>query len=246
MNSPITYHGGSNKVVPNILPLIPTHTTYCEPFAGGASVFFAKATAPINYLNDRNTNIASLYAAMSYRFEELKRLVDNTVNDELAFYQAKRLIDSEVIDFESKKATENEIVLRAWALWLYNSMRSEDGSFNQFLDLEAAKRNLKKYESKIKGVKIISTNPFDIINKLNHPDTFFYINGVDLPKDDLKAIISNLMDLKGKFMLHTTKKAMGSFYTPIEWHEKVFDIKKDTQHQLTMNYAPPTEQLNLF
>ena len=41
-NSPFRYPGGKFYARRLILDELPPHTFYCEPFAGGASVFFVK------------------------------------------------------------------------------------------------------------------------------------------------------------------------------------------------------------
>ena len=40
--TPITYYGGKQQLVSTILPMIPSHRVYCEPYFGGGAVFFAK------------------------------------------------------------------------------------------------------------------------------------------------------------------------------------------------------------
>jgi DNA adenine methylase len=42
MKTPITYYGGKQQLSGRIIPLIPEHTLYCEPFLGGGAVFFRK------------------------------------------------------------------------------------------------------------------------------------------------------------------------------------------------------------
>lgn len=49
---PSGYPGGKNKLTRAILAHAPSHSTYVEPFAGGAAVFFAKKPARTNVLND--------------------------------------------------------------------------------------------------------------------------------------------------------------------------------------------------
>ena len=44
MKPPFSYYGGKQLMAPIILPLIPRHKLYCEPFTGGAAIFFAKKT----------------------------------------------------------------------------------------------------------------------------------------------------------------------------------------------------------
>ena len=56
-NSPFRYPGGKFYARPKILRATPPHTQYCEPFAGGASVFFAKPKAHTNILNDLDRDV---------------------------------------------------------------------------------------------------------------------------------------------------------------------------------------------
>jgi len=52
INSPFRYPGGKFYARKLILELIPEHTYYIEPFAGGGSVFFAKEKVGESQLND--------------------------------------------------------------------------------------------------------------------------------------------------------------------------------------------------
>jgi len=61
MKTPIPYYGGKQEMVKDILPLIPKHHVYCEPFAGGASVFFGKKPANINVINDINGHVVNFW-----------------------------------------------------------------------------------------------------------------------------------------------------------------------------------------
>ena len=51
MNSPFRYAGGKFYARKLILEHIVPHVYYAEPFAGGASIFFAKDKAATNVLN---------------------------------------------------------------------------------------------------------------------------------------------------------------------------------------------------
>ncbi|MBA3830125.1 MAG: DNA adenine methylase, partial [Taibaiella sp.] len=44
-----------------ILPLIPEHVLYNEPFSGGAAILFAKELSEIEVLNDTNGELINFY-----------------------------------------------------------------------------------------------------------------------------------------------------------------------------------------
>ncbi len=61
INSPFRYAGGKFYARKLILEYIPPHTMYVEPFAGGASIFFAKDKAIQNWLNDIDKEVVNVY-----------------------------------------------------------------------------------------------------------------------------------------------------------------------------------------
>ena len=44
-----------------ILPVIPVHDTYIEPFAGGLAVFLAKDRVKVEVINDLNDEVSGFY-----------------------------------------------------------------------------------------------------------------------------------------------------------------------------------------
>lgn len=60
-NSPFRYAGGKFYARKLIIECIPNHTYYCEPFAGGASIFFAKSRVRYNWLNDLDEGLINCY-----------------------------------------------------------------------------------------------------------------------------------------------------------------------------------------
>ncbi len=53
--------GGKTRQLPQILPLIPNHSIYIEPFVGAGTVFFAKPPVAVEHLNDFDPDIALAY-----------------------------------------------------------------------------------------------------------------------------------------------------------------------------------------
>jgi DNA adenine methylase len=61
INSPFRYAGGKFYARKLILEYIPPHSCYVEPFAGGASIFFAKDKVEKNWLNDIDEELMNVY-----------------------------------------------------------------------------------------------------------------------------------------------------------------------------------------
>ena len=75
-NSPFRYPGGKFYARQLILKEIPSHNFYCEPFAGGASVFFAKPSATYSLLNDLDKEVINTLIQIRDRVEDLIGLLD--------------------------------------------------------------------------------------------------------------------------------------------------------------------------
>jgi len=70
---PFPYVGGKNRIAKKIIEIFPKHTTYIEPFAGGAQVFFHKDPSPVEVLNDRFGEIVNFYRVCQSHHDELVR-----------------------------------------------------------------------------------------------------------------------------------------------------------------------------
>jgi len=73
LRTPITYYGGKQQLCSTILGLIPEHNLYCEPFCGGAAIFFGKKASHVEVLNDTNKeliNFYKVYKMILYRSKE--------------------------------------------------------------------------------------------------------------------------------------------------------------------------------
>lgn len=75
-NSPFRYPGGKFYARKLILDEIPSHHTYCEPFAGGASIFFAKRPVECSMLNDLDDEVINVLRIIRDRVEDLIALLN--------------------------------------------------------------------------------------------------------------------------------------------------------------------------
>jgi D12 class N6 adenine-specific DNA methyltransferase len=73
MRGPLPYIGGKNRLANRIVALFPEHTTYVEPFAGGAQVFFRKEPSKVEVLKDLSRDVVNFFHVCQQHYEELVR-----------------------------------------------------------------------------------------------------------------------------------------------------------------------------
>lgn len=78
ISSPLRFPGSKSKVLGRFVPYFDSpHIEYREPFVGGGSIFFGKAKARHNILNDIDENVYSFFIALRDYPKELCELVLN-------------------------------------------------------------------------------------------------------------------------------------------------------------------------
>jgi DNA adenine methylase len=72
----------------HILPLIPTHNKYVEPFTGGAAVFFGKQPAKLEILNDLNGEVVNFYKCCKDNLPALNKRISSVLHSRSIHRQA--------------------------------------------------------------------------------------------------------------------------------------------------------------
>jgi len=67
----LRWPGGKSRMLKRILPLIPEHVCYCEPFFGGGAVLFNKPRASTEIVNDLNGSLVALYRNLQFHLPAL-------------------------------------------------------------------------------------------------------------------------------------------------------------------------------
>lgn len=76
MKPAFAYYGGKGRLGPSwIVPNLPEHRVYVEPFAGSAAVLFAKAPVHHEIINDLDGAIVNFYRVLRERPGDLERAV---------------------------------------------------------------------------------------------------------------------------------------------------------------------------
>jgi len=80
----LRWQGSKSRLLKKILPMIPPHVCYCEPFFGGGAVLFAKERSSVEVVNDTNGNLIALYRNLQFHLpavlEEINWLIASRKN----------------------------------------------------------------------------------------------------------------------------------------------------------------------
>jgi DNA adenine methylase len=218
MRTPLSYYGGKQMLASTILGLIPEHRIYCEPFIGGAAVFFAKESSKVEVINDCNGEIVNFYEVIKRDFPALQKEIEISLHSRLQHRQA-RVINENPEMFDRVK--------RAWAVWML-----ANGSYGCALDggfgFDRTGGGSKKLDNKRAGftvdyairlqrTQIECCDALRIIKSRDAPDAFFYCDppyvGADqghydgYTQDDFDNLLKLLESIEGKFLLSSFRNS---------------------------------------
>ena len=74
MRPPFAYYGGKVGLARIIVPMLPPHRVYIEPFFGSGAVLFAKPRSHHEIVNDLDGDIVNFFEVLRTRTEELERV----------------------------------------------------------------------------------------------------------------------------------------------------------------------------
>ncbi len=213
LRTPISYYGGKQKLAATVISLIPEHQLYCEPFVGGAAIFFAKPTSPVEVINDTNAELINFYRVCKNRFHDLSSLVRTTLH-------SRELHDDAWIIYNKPKLFDE--VRRAWAVWVLSTQSFSamlDGSFgyDKTDDTTTVKIANKKQEFteqlaiRLQHCQIECADALYVISSRDTPKSFFYCDPPyynsncghydGYTEEDFEMLLKKLSKIKGKFLL---------------------------------------------
>lgn len=257
MKTPITYYGGKQSLLKYLLPLVPPHKIYCEPFFGGGALFFAKPKSEVEIINDLNGEVMNFFIVLKTKFSALQKEVQATLH-------SRELYKKAIAIYKNPKAYSD--VKRAWALWTATNQGFAGligswgfGKTNSKEKAVANKRDdfTKTYEERLRTVQLESNNAIKVIDRCDSKDTFIYADppyiGSDMGHykgysvDDYKELLNKLTKVKGKFLLSSyPSQILTEYIRKYKWGtkkiEKSVAVTKHTDKKktemLVFNYDP--------
>lgn len=238
MKPPISYYGGKQTLAGKIVSMIPDHNLYCEPFIGGAAVFFAKPASNVEVINDTNKELINFYRVVQNDFVSLEKEIRITLHSRDLHRKAKVIYDNPDMFSEIK---------RAWAVWtLANQSFSSmlDGTWGYDIKKATMPKKLQnrkegfteEFAIRLQNVSIECTDALRIIRSRDTADAFFYCDPPYYNSDcghydgytlaDFKELLDTLAGIKGKFMLSSYPSPILKEYTQSNsWNTTSLELK---------------------
>ncbi len=238
LKTPISYYGGKQRMLQHILPILPAHTSYVEPFCGGAAVFFAKPGSTVEVLNDTNGELINFYHVLQTRLPELRELVRTTLCSRKLHRQAQTIY---------RAPAGHDAVTRAWALWVLATQSFScklDGpwGFDKQRTTQSGKILRAKarfdpetYAQRLNNTQLECDDAPEVIRRHDHTGAFHY---VDPPYcgsncghyggytwEQYRALLERLEKVEGKFLLSSyPSELLAEFVARNGWHQ--IQVKK--------------------
>jgi DNA adenine methylase len=229
MVGPLAYIGGKNRLAAKIIRLLPEHTAYVEPFAGGAQVFFHKTPSKVEVLNDLDGEIVNLLRVLQWHHEELIRYLAYTVASRCWFDLLAKTDPATLTDiqragrfFYLQKNCFGGLVVKQH----YHYVVTQAPNFNpQRLPTVIAKAH-----QRLQRVQIESLPYQQVLERYDRPATCFYMDPPywrrkfyrhNFSDEDFAELERRLHKIRGRFLLslddhHEVRKLFGGWrITPI-------------------------------
>lgn len=232
MKTPISYYGGKQKLSATILKLIPKHNLYCEPFIGGAAIFFAKEPSNVEVINDVNKELVNFYRTVQNDYVGLEKEIKITLHSRDLHRKANVIYTNPDMFSEIK---------RAWAVWVMSTQSFAamlDGSWGYDVGKNTTTKKISNkresftedYAIRLQNVQIECADALRIIRARDTKQAFFYCDPPYYNSDmghydgytieDYEGLLKCLSQIDGKFLLSSYPSPILKQYVKANgWHQ---------------------------
>lgn len=209
MVGPLSYFGGKYRLARKIISLIPEHICYCEPFCGGAQVFFHKEPSRVELLNDLNEDVFNFLRICKLHHEELVRHLQYCIVSRRWFDLFQSAPPESLTDvqraarffFLQKNCYGGLILSRSFKVAVQKNSNYNPRSLPEIL---------RRTHDRLLRVQLECLPYQEILRKYDRKCTFFYLDPpyfdrpyykFNLEEKDYVDMAGRLRNLKGRFLL---------------------------------------------
>ena len=179
--TPFPWLGGKSRMVQTILPLLPPHTTYVEPFGGAANLLLGKKSSQVEVYNDASGLLVNFFRVLQDPIQRTALL------DRLQWTPYARMEYARALEH----LDDPDPVMKAWGFfvaqcqgisgggsmgrrnannWGYSRVSDQAGAFRTHVE------KLPAIAERLLKVQIEHSDGVEVIQRWDAPDTLFYID----------------------------------------------------------------------
>jgi len=240
LRAPFQYFGGKGRMFAKLLPLLPPHKVYVEPFCGAASLFFAKPPSPVEVLNDLNEDVVNVFRVLQNKetHEELRFRLMYTPYARAEFVRA----------IEMRGQKDLTPADRAWAFMVVQAMGfggkegTSGGNWGRtFVPYHGCAHVCNKWLMRLSMldawrwrlmlVQIDCRDALEVIRYWDSPNTLFYVDppyvtetrktsnayAYEMSAEQHKELVELLLGIKGKAVVSGYEHPLYSPFGQAGW-----------------------------
>lgn len=180
LSSPIKWVGGKSRLRKHIIPLIPAHTCYVEPFAGAAWVLFGKRPSDVEILNDKEEELVNFFRVVKEKPEELIASFEWELVSRAEF---ERLVDLHPLQLTDVQRAHRfyYLIMAGWGGELryprFQTSVTDGGHGNRlFGALKTLRQRLEPIHQRLSTVIIENLDWQDCVDRYDRQGTVMYID----------------------------------------------------------------------
>jgi len=208
--------GGKSNSVKTIMPIIPEHKCYVEPFFGGGWIYFSKEKSKVEVINDINGDLVNFYEVLRTQEKEFEDRFKFVIKSRELFLEYRKTMSDKSLSSLERAFRFYYINQNAFGgLIRYNKSGGCNSPFAGSPDKEAQSSfwnidKIKNAHERIKETIIEHDTYQNIIKRYDKEYTLFFL---DPPYDcksgkyngetsfDYDELINQCRNMKGKFIL---------------------------------------------
>ena len=178
MKAVLRYPGSKWRIVNGLIPLIPQHHSYVEPYFGSGAVFFNKAPSAIETINDLDNDVPNLFRCIR---EDPERLSSMVAAIPYSRYEYEQAFQDDPEDNYDKAVS---FLIRCWMGHGFRTgsrvgwKNDVHGRENMYALREWYRlpEKILLVAERLRMVQIENRPALEVIHRFSYPDVFMYVD----------------------------------------------------------------------
>lgn len=180
INSPFKWVGGKSRLRKHIIPLLPPHTCYVEPFAGAAWVLFGKPPSDVEILNDIDQELINFFRVVK---EQPEALIDSFEWELVSRAEFERLANLDISQLTDVQRAHRfyYLIMAGWGGEMnyprFQTSITDGGHGNRLIGaLKNLHKRLQPVHERLRTVIIEYLDWQECIDRYDRSDTVMYLD----------------------------------------------------------------------